>query len=299
MSDASGSGGAGRRALVFGASGQIGAALCRRLLAAGWSVDAVSRTPPRQAQAPVGLRWRGGGFPEFVADAACDAVFSCGPLDLFADWYAGCDLAHARVVAFGSTSADTKQTAADAGERALSATLLEAEAKVFDAARRRGAGATVLRPTLVYGVARDANLSRIAALAEKTGVFVLPRSATGLRQPVHVDDLATAACAAVDAAAAAGRVYALPGGETLPYREMVARMLDVLPRRPRLWLLPAPLFRMALTAAHATGRLRGLPAGAVARLGDDLAFDAEPATRDFGYAPRPFRPEAGQFVPVR
>ena len=30
----------------------------------------------------------------------------------------------------------------------------------------------------------------IAALARRTGVFVLPRDACGLRQPVHVDDLA-------------------------------------------------------------------------------------------------------------
>ena len=34
-----------RRALVFGGSGQIGAALLAKLSAAGWEVDAVSRTP--------------------------------------------------------------------------------------------------------------------------------------------------------------------------------------------------------------------------------------------------------------
>lgn len=285
------------RALVFGASGQIGAALLARLLAAGWAVDAVSRSPPRPKTPPPGLRWHAGGFPDFALPAgAPDAVFSCGPLDLFSHWYRASPLRAQRVVAFGSTSLQTKRAAADPAERALAATLRDAEARVFAAARARGAAATLLRPTLVYGAGRDASLSRIAALARSSGAFALPHDACGLRQPVHVDDLAAAAHAAATAPAAAGRTYALPGGETLPYREMVARVLAALPERPRLWSLPAPLFRLALAAAHATGRLRGLPAGAVARMREDLVFDVAPAARDLGYAPRPFRPTAAMFA---
>jgi len=284
-----------RRALVFGGSGQIGAALLSKLAVAGWQVDAVSRAPP-DTRLP-GLRWHAGAFPDFVAPGGrFDAVFSCGPLDNFADWYAASPPCAARVVAFGSTSLETKRAAADASERALAVTLHEAEARVFATARAHGAAATLLRPTLVYGAARDASLSRIAALARRTGMFVLPRDACGLRQPVHVDDLAAAALAAVDASAAAGRAYALPGGETLPYREMVARVLAVLPGRPRLWMVPSPLFRLALSAAHSSGRLRGLPAGAVARMREDLVFDASDATRDLHYAPRPFRPTVEMFM---
>lgn len=278
-----------RRALVFGASGQIGAALLARLAAAGWDVDAVSRAPP-SANGP-GLRWHAGGFPDVVApDAHFDAVFSCGPLDAFSLWYADATLQAARVIAFGSTSLDTKRAAGDPGERALAATLATSEARVFAAARAHGATATLLRPTLVYGAARDASLSRIAALARRTGMFVLPRDARGLRQPVHVDDLAAAACAVVDSPATAGQAYALPGGETVPYDAMVQRVLAALPERPRLLRVPSPLFRLALAAAHAGGRLQGLPAGAVARMREDLVFDATPAVRDLGYAPRPFRP---------
>ncbi|KAB8198542.1 nucleoside-diphosphate sugar epimerase, partial [Lysobacter maris] len=32
-----------------------------------------------------------------------------------------------------------------------------------------------------------------------------------------------------------------------------------------------------------------------ARMREDLVFDAGPAARDFGYAPRPFRPQAAMF----
>ncbi|WP_407354656.1 NAD-dependent epimerase/dehydratase family protein [Luteimonas sp. R10] len=284
-----------RHALVFGGSGQVGAALIARLRAAGWAVAALSRTPPPTGDD--GLHWLRGEFaalPELPR--ACDAIFSCGPLDLFSFWYVQADIACPRVVAFGSTSMQSKHAAADPDERALAQRLRAAEARVFGAAAERGAAATLLRPTLIYGAGRDHSLSRIAALAARTGFFVLPRGTRGLRQPVHVDDLAAAALAAIECTASFGRGYALPGGETLPYREMVVRTLAALPSRPRLIELPSPLFRLALRTAHASGRLRGLPAGAVARMREDLVFDAGPARRDLGYAPRAFAPRADMFA---
>jgi len=35
----------------------------------------------------------------------------------------------------------------------------------------------------------------------------------------------------------------------------------------------------------------------VVRMRDDLVFDATPARRDFGYAPRAFQPTASMFSP--
>jgi hypothetical protein len=45
------------------------------------------------------------------------------------------------------------------------------------------------------------------------------------------------------------------------------------------------------------GRADGLGDAVVARMRDDLVFDATPARRDFGYAPRPFQPTASMFSP--
>lgn len=285
---------ASRRALVFGATGTIGEALLPRLLSAGWSVDALSRTPPTDR---AGLHWHTGTFADLPATlpAQVDAIFSCGPLDLFSHWYAGATIDCPRVIAFGSTSDATKRDAADAGERELATRLRDSGKRVFGAARARGAAATLLRPTLIYGSGRDRNLSRIVALARRSGVFVLPSDARGLRQPVHADDLGAAAFAAIDAPAAFGQAFALPGGETLAYRDMVARTLACLASPPRLLTLPGALFDAALWAAHRAGRLKGLPPGAVARMREDLAFDVEPAQTAFGYAPRPFRPDATMF----
>ena len=197
-----------RRALVFGGSGQVGAALLRCLRDANWEVDAVSRHA--QGDSP-GLRWRQGslahcdGLPQAV-----DAIFSCGPLDLFAAWYAQSAIAAPRVVAFGSTSAATK-----------------------------------------------------------------------------VDSVDPAAC---DAPAAPGMDYDLPGGETLAWREMVARTLASLQPSPRMVEVPAPLFALMVRGARLFGFGDGFGEGALARLRMDMVFDATPAHRDFGYAPRRFDP---------
>ncbi|AER57758.1 hypothetical protein DSC_15570 [Pseudoxanthomonas spadix BD-a59] len=279
-----------RTALLLGGTGQIGQALLTRLRAQGWQVLAISR---RAQPARDGVAWLHGDLQHMpVLPGSADAIFSAGPLDAFAHWYARGAVHSRRVVAFGSTSLGTKQASADAHERDLAARLAAAEQAVFAHAAAHGAQATLLRPTLVYGAGRDASLTRIAALARRFGLFPLPRGADGLRQPVHVEDLADAAIAVLEVEATFGQAYALPGGETLAYREMVARTLAAMSPPARLLELPAPLFKLAVGVAQRLGIARALNAAAVARMGQDLVFDASPAHRHFGYAPRGFAPTA-------
>jgi len=284
-----------RHALVFGATGQIGFPLLGLLQNGGWRVTALSRG--EQSDEP-GLEWLRGELPTVQGlPAHVDAIFSCGPLDGFASWYAQSTIECARVIAFGSTSVDVKRGSADAEERDVARRLREGEETVFATTARRGATATLLRPTLIYGAGRDATLTRIAQLASRWGRFPLPRDANGLRQPVHTDDLAVAAFACVNTPATQGQTYALPGGETLTYREMVARVLASLTPPPKLIELPSPMFNAALFLAQLTGRATGLGEAAVRRMRSDLTFDIGPAQRDFGYAPRAFHPRAQMFQP--
>lgn len=282
-----------RHALVFGGSGQIGRALVARLARDNWRVSALSRgAQPSDAN----VIWLRGDFAHAGAlPTRCDAVFSCGPLDHFARWYAQAAIDCPRVIAFGSTSVDVKRDSADAGERDLSRRLAIAERTVLDIAARNGAHATLLRPTLVYGAAADRTLTRIAAIAARWHRFALPRDAIGLRQPVHVDDLAQAACDVVDADATRGRAYAVPGGEALPYRDLIARILQTLQPPATLHVLPSPVFASLLALARASGAIRDFGPAAVARMREDLTFDLAPARRDFGYAPRAFAPTADMF----
>ncbi len=133
-----------RRVLLFGASGQIGQRVCARLRQQGWQVLAVSR----QARASAaGVEWRRGELPDGGGGEGFDAIASCGPLDLFSQWYARADTGGARVVAFGSTSVHVKQDSSDPAERDVAARLRDAEARLADAAGARAVAVTVLRPT--------------------------------------------------------------------------------------------------------------------------------------------------------
>lgn len=282
-----------RHALVFGGSGQVGVPVIARLRAQGWRVTALSRQP---AHDEPGLTWLQGGFDAMPAlPAHVDAVLSCGPLDGFARWFARADLRAARIVAFGSTSVRVKQNSPDDEERDVAQRLQHAEDVLMATGQARGTPPTVLRPTLVYGAARDATLSRIARVAQRMRLFPLPRRATGLRQPVHVDDLADAALACLACPDTAGRAYDAPGGEDVPYREMVRRVLHALEPPARLLELPGPAFDVALRIARSRGMATDFTDAALDRMRRDLVFDRAPAQADFGYAPRPFRPTARMF----
>lgn len=274
--------------LVFGASGAIGRFLLPRLVRTGWSVTAVSRFP--QA-AQDGIDWRVGDLERAApAPSGFDAIASCGPLDAFARWFEQAPVGrYARVVAFGSQSIDSKRESPDAGERALVARLADAEQRLFAAAQARGCACTVLRPTLVYGAGIDRSLTPLARNATRWRVFPRVPGAYGLRQPVHADDLA-AACAHWLADGGTGaRVYALGGGERLAFAAMLERVRLSLPVRCVSLPVPLPLVQALASAARALG-IAATPA-AIARLREDLVADDAPAREQFGWNPRPFRPD--------
>lgn len=283
------------RVLVFGASGQIGHFLLPLLCEAQVEVEAVTR----QTRAPMpGVGWtRMDLYGSGDVAQAPDVVFSVGPLDGLLAWLSRTRHRPGRVIAFSSTSADTKQDSPDRAERVLAAQLRRSEAALVTYCDARGIGWTILRPTLVWGCGMDQNLSRIAALARRWRVLPLPRDAHGLRQPVHAQDLAICAWRAAGTDQSLGRRYDLPGGEQVSYTEMVHRTVGCLEPRGYLLRLPAWLFRGAVLAVSRLGMMSGLTSGMLERLRQDLVFSGAEAERDLDWSPRPFQPQAMHFQP--
>ncbi len=277
------------RLLTLGASSLVGRPLLERLAAEKRSTWALSRA----ARDPLpGVSWLRGGLETPGWSAAMegvDACFSLSPIWLLPPALPA--LAEAgvrRLVAFSSTSRFTKASSSVAAEREVAAQLAAAEAELIAGCEARGIGWTILRPTLIYDEGRDANVTRLARLIRRLGVMPLNGRGGGLRQPVHAADLADGALAAMDTAAAEGRAYDLPGGETLRYRVMIERVFEGLGREPRIVSVPPPLWRAAFTLASPL--LPGATSAMGARMSEDLTFDGAPAARDFGWAPRGFRP---------
>ncbi len=275
------------RLFVVGLSGQVGDALRLRLHESGQPVLALSR----QARPPDGgIEWIVGtlqAMPPLPDDL--DVVLSLGPLDAFAAWFAQSAPPGLRVVALGSTGRVDKRASPDPAERALAERLQAAETTLFAAAQARGAAVTVLRPTLLYGNGRDRTLSPLADLARRWHVVPLPWSARGRRQPVHVDDVAGAVLACLQAPATAGQAYDLPGGETLAFDAMLRRALAVYAPGSRVLRLPGPLFAFARWLAGRAGVGAGAT-GALERLSLDQLADPGPAHAAFAWAPRRFVP---------
>ena len=193
-----------------------------------------------------------------------------------------------RIVAFSSTSVMTKQHTEVAAEREILRKLAEAEQRIIAACEQHGVGWTILRPTLIYKEGHDINITPLSRLIRRFRFMPLVGGGTGLRQPVHAEDLAIGAIAAAASPAAANKIYCLPGAETLPYREMIGRIFDGL-RLPRRMITISPtLWRLAFALAKPL-----FPDGNVAmglRMNKDMTFDASPAFEDFGWNPRAFHP---------
>jgi nucleoside-diphosphate-sugar epimerase len=272
------------RSLVFGLSGAIGAALEPLLEDGIGPVLAVSRRP--MASRP-GIEWRRDTLEAFgAAPVDCTRILSLGPLDAFAQWVQRTRPGAERIVALGSMGIAEKLDSPDARERAVAARLAQSEQALFEYGRSSGAAITVLRPSLLYGSGRDLSLTPLAERARRWRVLPWPRAARGLRQPVHVEDVARAVRDCLPVLGSHGRAFELGGGERLRFDEMVARHLARHAPGARLLRLPDAAF---LAAARLAGRAQGLE-GWLWRARRDQPADISDAASVFGFAPRAFVP---------
>lgn len=279
--------------LVFGLSGSLGQAFALAHHGADPHLIGVSRAI-RPAQP--GVSWRRAVLSDFADPAEpLAAIVSLGPIDAFARWFERSALAPARIVVIGSTSRHGKKASPDPAERALAGTLGDAERTLAAVAEARGCALTLLRPTLMYGNGRDRTLSRLVGLARRWRRLPLPIRAGGLRQPVHVDDVAAAVLGALRARTARPGFFDLPGGETLPFDEMVRRSLAVGAPGAGLVRLPGPAFRAGVGVLRGLGLLEASGGGVLARLHQDLVYDLGPARIALGHYPRGFQPSAEAF----
>ena len=198
-----------------------------------------------------------------------------------------------RIVALSSTSRFTKRAdvnPADERENAIAQQLIDGEERVVQWATSRGIEWVILRPTLIYGLGEDKNLSEMARFVRRFGFFPLFGDALGLRQPIHADDVARGALAALHSETATNCAYNIAGGEAIPYREMVARIFVVDNRKPIFIKFPRAIFNLALFFMRKFPRFQSWSIAAVERMNQDLVFDSSDAARDFGFHAQVFKP---------
>ena len=275
------------KSLVIGATGLVGGYILQHLASRGECAYALSRAPRADARAD----WIAGDLekpetlnvPPFATlYSTTDAILLAPALSRFFNPELK------RVIAFSSTSVITKFDSEVKAEREMLRDLAAAEQDIVRTCEASRVDWTILRPTLIYAEGRDINITPLSRLIRRFRFMPLVGGAKGLRQPVHAEDLAIGALAAAASSAAANKFYALPGGETLSYKEMIGRIFDGMKLPRRTIPVPALLWRAAFVAAKPL-----FPGANVAmglRMNKDMTFDATPAITDFGWSARDFHP---------
>ena len=244
---------------VVGGTGFVGRNIVERLALEGASIKVLTRNPERaKPLKPM-------GWPGQIAIVAGDALDKGVLKGLFA----GCD---AVVNTVGILSERGRQRfdglhaelPGRLGKRArkagvgrlvhLSAIGANPKSNIrYAASKGRGEkalraafpGATILRPSLIFG-AGDGFYNRFAAMAALAPGLPLVGGGRNKVQPVYVGDVADAVTACLARDDTAGRTFELGGPEVFTFREVMAYILAQVQRRRAL--VPVPHFLMMLAA---------------------------------------------------
>lgn len=280
---------------VIGATSFVGHALLPALTQKGDRVIAFSRRDIRQSEANI-TWYKYSRKQDVIVDhqqVAAHGVIAewicVAPIHVLPHYF---ELMQAcgvkRVVALSSTSRFTKSQSLDVKERRMASRLTDVEWQLQKWAEKNGIEWVVLRPTLIYGLGLDKNVSEIIRLIRRVGFFPVLGSAQGLRQPVRVEDVAQACIAALEIPAAANRAYNISGAETLTYREMVGRIFEALQRKPYLVTVPLGLINVVVKVLRVLPRYRDWNVAMAERMNQDMVFEHADAARDLGFNPQPF-----------
>lgn len=248
---------------IFGGTGFLGRRIARQALNAGWTVRIGAR------HARPGLFAGEVRQPEHVAvdirdpDAVAESVkgstgvvnavslyvesrsesFQSIHVDAAGQVARAANAAAARLVHLSGIGVDRRSPSPYVRARAFG------EERVREADPR----SVILRPGVLFG-AGDAFLSATMQMIKWLPVVPLFGTGGNRLQPVHVDDVARAAVAALDREDAPGVTYELGGPDTFTYGELLETLAARLGRKR--WFLPVPFplwHLLALMAAPLPG----------------------------------------------
>ncbi len=289
---------------LFGATGMVGECLSPLLVESGWRVVAFSRDP--KVGKDTGVEWRRIESPDpinparpmveregergpSVAEGTISSWIFLAPIWVLPDYFEVLEAYGVkRIVALSSTSRFTKSDSQDPADQELANKFATGEMELQRWAESKGIDWVIIRPTLIYGLGLDSNITQIAKFIRRWKCFPLLGESKGLRQPVYVEDVAKVCIAATVSKQHGNRAYNLSGGEILNYREMVARVFAAMGERPVFIPLPRWIFAFGIRALHSLSWFRNLSLTMVDRMSKDMVFEHGDVRDDFKVYPRSF-----------
>jgi nucleoside-diphosphate-sugar epimerase len=226
---------------------------------------------------------------KYSGDEQIPLWISLMPILTLAEWYPYIEQrGPQRIVALSSTSVFTKTSSPDDSERVMAERFADAEAELAEWSHKRSIECVILRPTLIYGRGLDRNISQIARFIQRFGFFPVCSPANGLRQPIHVDDVASACKSALETPGAAGRSFNISGGETIAYKQMVTRIFATLGKSPIFLTTPLWMFKVAAPFVRVVPKFHDWTPAMAERMNQDMIFDHSEAEQSLHLQFRPF-----------
>lgn len=157
-----------------------------------------------------------------------------------------------------------------------------------DKIRQSGLVYTILRPSMIYGHARDRNMSRLIRFLKRYPVYPLFNGGESLMQPVFFEDLADGIVNAINEKNTENKEYNLCGPESIRYRKLIETIVVALGVKTKLINIPSSI---AIIGARVGSLIPGFPITVeqVLRLQEDKVFDILKAVSELNYVPRTFK----------
>lgn len=241
---------------VFGGTGFLGHEIVQALTQNGWQVRVAARrkrevgpNEPHVESIEVDIRDR-----DSVARALEGAEAAVNAVSLYTEQrHLGFEDIHvdgARVLAEEAEKAGITRLIHVSGigvDTRHPSKYIRARARGEQAVRQAASGATILRPSVLFGPCDDF----LSTLDQVTRLPVVPLFGRGntLLQPVYVTDVAEAVVACLRRPDTLGQTYELGGATRHRYREVVERLMEKRGRKRLLMPLPFPAWHaLAFTA---------------------------------------------------
>jgi nucleoside-diphosphate-sugar epimerase len=147
---------------------------------------------------------------------------------------------------------------------------------------------TILRPTMIYGSARDRNMWRLIQFMRYSPVVPVFGDGNSLQQPVHVGDVAQAVVNSLFKDITICKNYNIAGKYPLTYNDVIDTIAKQMNKRIRKIHVPS---RPVVSLLRLFEQIRipfPLKAEQVLRLNEDKAFSYAEAELDFDYSPLSF-----------
>jgi nucleoside-diphosphate-sugar epimerase len=229
-----------------------------------------------QSEMPAGIPWQ------------CSHYIHAAPIWLLPeklDWLKQQGIEH--IVAISSQSVVRKAQSCSPYENKLVEKLKASEEALLTYAKQHALQVTILRPTMIYGLELDANVSRLRRLISRFFILPVLGKADGLRQPIHADDLARYVLHVLTDPDARGKIVHVGGRDAMPYHHLLQEIAVDMNKKLYLIHLPSILIYPLEWLSRVRGRI-GSMAAVILRMNVDLDSLPDSYAAQIPVRPRPF-----------